>query len=246
MVSTQAALDLVQQERRRFCFHLPRGQQDVDDIHGQGLAVQEDFCGGQAACFLIALPLLMENPPHHPLHLGEGSLRDAKGGGDPHGKEAQSFGGFMSYLAGDVPSRESPQGRDGRGRDGSGTFLCVLQEDGDGLGQHRVPQGQQVDHCLGLLLGTPQPCEDGFNATLHLLVGFGRGAEAKEDEERAGRCFGKPWGVLGSGEDEVLQGPPAARAAAAGTACPPRSPGQPPPSPAPRGPAASHPACPGC
>lgn len=111
----QAALDLAQQERRRFCFHLPRGQQDVDDIHGQGLAVQEDFCGGQAARFLVALPLLVENPPHRPLHLGGGSLRGAKGGGAPRGKEAQSFGGFVSYLAGDVPGRESPQGRDGCG-----------------------------------------------------------------------------------------------------------------------------------
>lgn len=79
----------------------------------------------------------------------------------------------------------------------------MLQEDGDGLGQRRVPQGQQVDHHLGLLLGTPQSCEDGFNATLHLLVGFGKGEEVKEDEEKPGRCFGKPLGVLGSGEDGV-------------------------------------------
>lgn len=53
------------------------GQQDVDDIHGQGCVIQEDFCSGQAACFLVALPLLVEDPPHCSFHLTrEGSLRD--------------------------------------------------------------------------------------------------------------------------------------------------------------------------
>ena len=64
-----------------------------------------------------------------------------------------SLGSFVSYLAGDVPSRESPQGRDGCGGDGGGTLLGVVQESGDGFGEHRVPQGQQVNDRLGLLLG---------------------------------------------------------------------------------------------
>lgn len=69
VVVTQAVLDFQQQERGGLCLHLTGGQQDVDDIHGQGVVIQEDFCSSQATGFVITLPLLVENPPHHLLHL---------------------------------------------------------------------------------------------------------------------------------------------------------------------------------
>lgn len=69
------------------------------------------------------------------------------------GRGAPSLGSFVSYLAGDVPSRELPQGRYGCGGDGGGTLLGMVKESGDGFGERCVPQGQQVNDHLGLLLG---------------------------------------------------------------------------------------------
>lgn len=108
------------------------------------------------------------------------------------GRGAPSLGILVSYLAGDVPSRESPQGRDGRGSDGGGTLLGVVQEAGDGFGEHRVPQGQQVNDHLRLLLSTSQPPEDGFHPTLYLLLRVCRRAEEKESEVRDRRHYGHP------------------------------------------------------
>lgn len=90
------------------------------------------------------------------------------------GRRAPSLGNFLSYLAGDVGNGESLQSRGGRGGDSSGTVLGVVQESGDGLGEHRIPQGQQVNDHLGLLLGTSEPPEDGFHPTLHHLLGICR------------------------------------------------------------------------
>lgn len=78
----------------------------------------------------------------------------ANGGKDPSGKRSL----YVGYLAGDVPGTELPQGADGCSCHGGGTFLCVLQEGGDGAGELRIPQGQKVNDCLVLLLGTSQPC----------------------------------------------------------------------------------------
>lgn len=62
--------------------------------------------------------------------------------------------GFISYLARDVPSRESLQGRDGCSGDGSRTLLGMVQEGVDGFGEHCIPQGHQVNDHLRLLLGS--------------------------------------------------------------------------------------------
>lgn len=69
VVGMQAALHLQQQESCCFCSQLVSSQQDVDDIHGQGCVIQKDFRSSQAARFLVALPLLMEDLPHCSFHL---------------------------------------------------------------------------------------------------------------------------------------------------------------------------------
>lgn len=69
VVSTQAVLDLQQQKHCQLCLHLIGGQKDVDDIHGQRLIIKENFCSSQATGFFVALPLLVENPPHCSFHL---------------------------------------------------------------------------------------------------------------------------------------------------------------------------------
>lgn len=90
------------------------------------------------------------------------------------GEGAPSFSNFLSYLAGDEGSGESLQGRGGCGCDSCGTVLSVLQEGGDGLREPGIAQGQQVNDHLGLLLGTPEPPEDGCHPTLHHLLGICR------------------------------------------------------------------------
>lgn len=123
------------------------------------------------------------------------------------GRGAPSLGSFGSYLTGDVLSGESPQGRDGRGGDGGRTLLSEVQEGGDGFGEHRVPQGQQVNDHLGFLLSASQPHEDGFHPMLHLLLGICGRPQEKDNEVGDRSYFRHPWSREVCPKKGVCRGP---------------------------------------